>query len=120
MAGEDDVHPLRHHLLLVQEPARRVRDRHQVVADLEDHDALHAQRDALVGDAVDHELRLVEVQRQFPDRLDARNDERSAPGDDPEPHAVAQAFGLVRRTGNDECLVGLGHPPHELEQADQD
>ncbi len=119
MAREDDVHALGHHLLLVQETAGRVGDRHEVVTDLEDDDALHPQRDALVGDAVHGQLCLVEVQGQFPYRLHAREYERPPPGDDPEPHALPEALGLVGGAGDDECLVRFGHPPHELEQADQ-
>src|SRR5207302_10755998 len=38
MTGEDVVHTLRHQLLLVQEAAGRVGDRHEVVAHLEDED----------------------------------------------------------------------------------
>ena len=119
MTGEHVVHPLGHQPLLVQEAPCRVGDGHVVVADLEDDHAPHLQRDALLRDAVDLQLGLVEVEGQLADRLYTGQHQRAAPGDDPEPHPLFQALGPVPGTRDDERLVRLGHPPHQFEQTDQ-
>ena len=72
VAGEHVVDPLVHLGLLVEEPAGGVGDRREVVADLVDDDAADAERDALVGDAVDGQLGLAQVEGQPPHGLDAR------------------------------------------------
>ncbi len=119
MTGEHVVHPLGHQLLLVQESAARVGDRHEVVADLEDDHTPHLQRNALEGHAVHRQLGLLEVQGELAHRLHARHHQRAAPRDDPEPHALFEALVAMLRTGDDERLVRLGDPPHHLEHTDQ-
>lgn len=119
MTGEHVVHPLRHHLLLVEESAGRIGDRHEVVAHLEDDNTAHPQGNPLMGDAIDGQFRLVEVERHLPYRLHTGQDERAVPGDDTEPHALPKTFGLVLGARDDQCFVRLGHSPHQLEQADQ-
>ena len=64
VTGEHVVHALVHLLLLVEEASGRVGDRREVVADLEDHDALDPERDALVGHALDRELDSAQVERE--------------------------------------------------------
>jgi hypothetical protein len=120
MTREHVVHPLRHQLLLVQEAAGRVGDRHEVVAHLEDDHAPHLQRNALVGHAVDVQFGLVEVEGESAYRLHARQHERAAPGDDAEPQALFQPFGPMLRTGNDQRFIGLRDTPHELEEHDNE
>ncbi len=119
MTGEHVVHALRHHLLLVEETPSRVGDRHEVVAHLEDDHAPHLERNALGGHAIHVQFGLVEVQRDLAHRLHSGHHECAAPRDDAEPHAFLKAFGAVLGARDDECLVGLGDPPHRLEQTDQ-
>ena len=121
VAGEHVVHALVHLVLLVEEAPGGVGDRREVVADLVDHDALDAERDALVGDAVDGELGLAEVEREPAHGLHAGNDERALAGDDLEAEALVEldrpgAFLGCLEAGDDQRLVRLGHPPHELEE----
>ena len=71
VAGEHVVDPLVHLGLLVEEAAGRVGDGREVVADLVDDDAADAERDALVGDALDGQVGLAQVEREPPDDLDA-------------------------------------------------
>jgi len=109
-----------HHVLLIEEPARGVRDRREVVADLIDHDGLEMDRDALLCHAVDGEIGFVEVERELTDDLHARDDERAVARD----HLEAHALGLRRRiaarpeAGDDERFVGLGNAPHRFEDDD--
>ena len=64
VTGEHVVHPLVHVGLLVEEPSSGVGDRRVVVAHLVDDDATDAERDALVGHALDGEVGLTQVERQ--------------------------------------------------------
>jgi hypothetical protein len=84
--------------------------------------ALDAERNALVGHALDRQRGLAQVQRQPPDRLDARQYQRALAGDDTEAHALAGPLwrGVLAQAGDDQGLVGLGDPPHELEDREQD
>jgi hypothetical protein len=122
VAGEHVVDPGVHLLLLVEEAAGGVGDRDVVVADLEDDHALDPERDALVGHALDRQRGLAQVERQPPDRLDARQHQRALAGDDAEAHALAGPLGrrVLAQAGDDQGLVGLGDPPHELEDREQD
>ncbi len=120
VSGEDVVDALADQFLLVQEAAGGVGDGDVVVADLEDDHALDPDRDALRGDALDVQFGLVEVQREPPDALQARRDEGPPAGDDPEAQPVTDPLGAVAGTGDDQCLVRFGHPPHELEERDHD
>lgn len=121
VTGEDIAHPLIHLVLLVEEPARGIRDRREIVTDFEDDDAFQTQRDSLGGDALDLQLVLAQIQGKPAYGLDTRNDQGPFAGDDPETEALADA---VRRIGvearDDQSLVGLGHPPGKLEQQDDD
>jgi hypothetical protein len=106
MAGEDvgDAHV--HLLLLIQEPACRVRDRGIVVADFIDHDRLEFDRDALPRHAFHRQLRLAQIQRKFPHDLHARQDERSGSGHDFETQAVAElGMPLMVRHDDDPCAL---------------
>ena len=87
VAGEDVVHLHVHLLLLVEEAPRRVRDRLVVVGDLVDHDRLDADADPLRRDALEVELGLVDVEREPPDLLQARQVERALADDDLEARA---------------------------------
>ena len=117
MAGEDVVHALLHLVLLVEEAPCRVGDRDVIVADLEDHHAADSERNALVGDAVDLQLGLAQVEGKTADLLHAGEDHHALAGDDLEPQALTDAVGRVvlAEAADDQSLVGLGHPPHETE-----
>ena len=58
VAGEDAAHQLLHAVLLGQEAAGRVGDRHRVVAHLEDRDGADVEADPLIGDALLDDLGL--------------------------------------------------------------
>src|SRR5205823_10836549 len=70
----------------------------------------HADRDALRRHALEVELRLVDVEREPPDLLEARDDEDALADDDLEAEAGSVPLGPVMRpeTGDDERLVRLG------------
>jgi hypothetical protein len=106
--------------LLIQETPGRVGDGHQVVAHLEDDDALDVNRDSLTGHAVDRQVRLVQVEREPAHHLHPGEHERPPAGDDPEAHPLVDAVLAVLGAGDQQRLVGLGHPPHRLEHGDQD
>ena len=82
VAGEDVVDPLVHLCLLVEEASGGVGDGHVVVADLVDDHAADAERDALVGDALDGEVGLAQVEREPAHGLHARQHELALAGDD--------------------------------------
>ena len=63
----------------------------EVVADLVDDDAADAERDALVGDAVDGQLGLAQVEREPADRLHAGEHQGALAGDDLEAEALLDA-----------------------------
>jgi hypothetical protein len=120
--GEHVVDPVLHLVLLIEEAAGGVGDRHVVVADLEDHHAADAEGDALVRDTVDLQLGFTQVERKAPHLLDSRQDEHTLAGDDLEPQALTHAVGRVvlAEPADDQGLVGLGDPPHEAEdEADE-
>jgi hypothetical protein len=116
--GEQLLHLRVHPLLAVEEAARGVGDRGEVVRDLEDRHAADAHRDPLVGDALDRERRLAHPERQAADGLEAGQDERPLAGHDLEAEAVARALGAGAgaQAGDDERLVRLRDAPHQLEQ----
>ena len=76
--------------------------------DWEEGDESDARLVARVEDEV--ELRLVDVQREPPDLLQAGDDERALPDDDLEPEAGLLLLGALvgARTRDDERLVRLG------------
>ena len=85
MAREHLLNARVHAVLLVEETARGVGDRREVVTDLVDHHPFDVDRNALLGDARDLELGLAQVERKPAHHLHARNDQRAAAGDDLEP-----------------------------------
>src|SRR5690606_21259795 len=121
VAGEQLVDRAVHRGLLLQEPARRVRDRHEVVAHLVDHNAAHLDRDPLLGDAVDLEVGRAAVEPQPPGDLETGQDGGALARNDLESEAVHAVHRLRPgpETGNDQRFVRFGDPPDELEQHDQ-
>ena len=106
------------HLLVVQEARGGVRDRALVVADLEDRDAPHPDRDLLLVHRLDLQQRLVGLQRQVLRALQHRHDQRAAARNDLE-GLVASDGSLGREPGHDQRLVGRGHLPHALEEQEK-
>ena len=109
MAGEDVVHLDVHLLLLIEEASGRVRDRLEVVGDLVDHDRLHADANPLRRHALEVELRLVDVEREAADLLQAGGVERPFPDHDleAEPGSVAFGTAMGAHPGDDQRLVRL-------------
>ena len=122
VAGEHVVHAVVHLVLLVEEAPGRVGDRREVVADLEDHHALDAERDALVGDAVDGQLGLAQVEREAAHLWTPGMTSVPLPVTILKPRLAVRRWrrGVVWQAGDDQRLVRLGHPPHELEQDDEE
>ena len=75
-----------------------------------------------MGDAVDLQFRLAQVEREATDLLDAGQDEHALAGDDLEPQALARPVGRVVLTqpADDQRLVGLRDAPHETEDEEQE
>jgi hypothetical protein len=125
VALEDGVHlAVDGGLIHVEEPAGGVRDRGEVVAHLEQHDALDADGDPLRRHAfADLERRLADRERQPADGLEAGQHHRALADHDAE-RAVGPGPGAQPR--DDQRLVGLGHPPgaaeqqHDHDQGDDD
>ncbi len=117
----EDVLDARVHLILLIEKATRgVGDRDEVVADLVDDDRFDVDRNALLRDAVDHELGLVEIEREFAHHLHARNHERAVTRHDLEAHAFADARARRRtvlpKTRQDQRYVRFGDAPHRAKE----
>ena len=84
VAGEHPADEQLHAVLLGQEPARRVRDRRLVVADLERGDRPDVEPDALVSDAFLDDLGLLQGEREYARLLLHRDHEAAVSGDDAE------------------------------------
>jgi hypothetical protein len=91
VTGEDVVHALVHQVLLVEETTGGVGDAARVVADLEDRRAADVDGNALMGDAIDLKVGLVQVERQPTHCLVPRHHQRALAGDDAKAHFVAGA-----------------------------
>ena len=109
MPGEDPADQGLHLVLLGQEAAGRVGDRHGIVADLERGDGADVQPDALVGDALLGDLRLAQGEGEHAGPLLDRHDEASVPGDDPELRRVLVPLG----TRNEQRLVRGRYVPEQ-------